>query len=188
MAHADFVKCGDRVLGVDPGSTYSAYCLFDVKKRRVVSYAKDNNDQILKDIAEFKALNMADFLAVEQLKAYGHASDSLFFTAMWTGRIIASWLSIRRNSYDYTLLPRKSIVSLLCGSSRANDSQVRQAVIDYFIRVKAPQGGGRSPIIGTKKSPGHLFKMSGDMWSAAAVALAWSEFTDSDRQDRFLQL
>ena len=51
----------------------------------------------------------------------------------------------------------------LCDSPRANDSTIRQAIIDRF--------GGKDAAIGKKKVPGPLYGISGDVWAALAVAI-----------------
>ena len=55
----------------------------------------------------------------------------------------------------------------LCGNPRAKDANIRQAIIDRF--------GGKAAAIGTKKNPGPLYGVSGDVWAAIAVGLTWQD-------------
>ncbi|HBC95047.1 MAG TPA: hypothetical protein DCZ10_19680, partial [Pelotomaculum sp.] len=49
----------------------------------------------------------------------------------------------------------------LCGSMRAKDGNIRQALIDRF------------GIVGTKKSPGWFYGVSKDVWAAIAVGVTY---------------
>ncbi|MBV8782506.1 MAG: hypothetical protein JO353_14005, partial [Phycisphaerae bacterium] len=51
---------------------------------------------------------------------------------------------------------------------RAKDGNIRQALIDRF-------GPTKERAIGKKKSPGPLYGMSGDCWSALAVAVTYAD-------------
>lgn len=179
-------NCGPLLLGIDPGTTQSAYALYAVGAKAASLSKKADNLVILNDLKNLSFV--ADFMVMEQLKAYGHASDSLFFTAMWTGRFISAWLSGDKEGERYTLLPRKTIVAQLCGTVRAKDKDVRMALVDYFTSIGAKQGGGKIPVIGTKKSPGTLFGYSQDRWAALSAAVCWHQFTACDRRERTLRL
>jgi hypothetical protein len=50
----------------------------------------------------------------------------------------------------------------LCESVRANDSNIRAALIDRF-------GPGKEKAVGRKATPGPLFGLKGDEWSALAI-------------------
>ena len=57
----------------------------------------------------------------------------------------------------------------VCGSARAKDANIRQAIIDRC--------GGPESI----KKGGPLYKVSGDVWSALAVALTWCDLRTEGR-------
>jgi hypothetical protein len=59
------------------------------------------------------------------------------------------------------LVYRKDIKLAFCGTCKAKDANVRQALIDRFGEQ------------GTKLNPGRLYGIKKDMWSALAVALFW---------------
>jgi hypothetical protein len=75
------------------------------------------------------------------------------------------------------LIYRKTVVSELCGTATANDSNIRNAVIDYFSTFE-PQGilgVGVSYDRSKKRKPASLRDISKDLWSAVAIAIAWSD-------------
>jgi hypothetical protein len=56
----------------------------------------------------------------------------------------------------------------LCEFVRANDANIRAALIDRF-------GPGKDKAVGRKATPGPLFGLKGDEWSALAIALTAHE-------------
>jgi hypothetical protein len=61
------------------------------------------------------------------------------------------------------LVFRRDVKLHLCGSARAKDPNIRQALLDRFGPV------------GTKKAPGPLYGVKSHIWSALAVAVTASE-------------
>jgi hypothetical protein len=62
----------------------------------------------------------------------------------------------------YELVYRRDVKMFLCGSNRAKDGNIRQALLDLV----GPQG--------TKKAPGPTYGLRGDEWAALAVAVTIS--------------
>jgi hypothetical protein len=60
---------------------------------------------------------------------------------------------------------RRDVKLHICGSQRAKDANIRQALIDCY--------GGKVEAIGKKKAPGPLYGISSHAWSALAVAQTW---------------
>jgi hypothetical protein len=58
---------------------------------------------------------------------------------------------------------RIEVKSHICHSAKANDANIRQALIDRY--------NGKDAAIGKKAKPGPLYGVSGDMWAALAVGL-----------------
>ena len=107
--------------------------------------------------------------AIEQICSYGMAvGKETFKTVEWSGRFIEAWAMNTSSALDYYIkqeiephilrLPRLDIKVHLCGTAKAKDANIRQALID---RLGEP---------GTKKNPGPTFGISSHMWSALAVA------------------
>lgn len=146
------------IFGVDPGTDKSAYVIFETDRNRIKEKGICQNGFLL---ALLKS-KRADVLIIEQIKSYGMPmGDTTISTCVWIGRFIQAWPN------RYELMPRKTICSILCNSAKANDSHIRQRLIDYF-------GPGKDRAIGKKSSPGPLWGFSRDMWSALAVVIAWN--------------
>jgi hypothetical protein len=83
-------------------------------------------------------------------------------TVFWTGRFFEA---ATRRGADVSRLPRKAIRIHLCGSARAQDSNLRVALMDRF--------GGGERAKGTKKAKGPLFGIKSHEWSALALGVTW---------------
>ncbi len=108
----------------------------------------------------------ATVLAVEMIASYGMAvGKDVFATAVWSGRFSQRWNDWHAAGHGL-LVPvyRRDVKLHLCGSARAKDANVRQALIDRF-------GPGKDRAIGVKASPGPLHGVSSHVWSALAVAV-----------------
>jgi len=168
----------DIITAVDPGTTKSAYVLYDAEKYSILDKGHIANREMLDLLA--MGTHISGFMALETVKSFGNmGGDSLYLTCMWIGRFISAWLT-HHDPHTYTLLPRKTVVTHLCGSSRAGDSHVRRVLIDFFTD-NGRKGEGRIPIIGTKKKPGTLYGVSGDMWSALGLAVFWATIPEKDK-------
>jgi hypothetical protein len=106
----------------------------------------------------------ADRLCIEMIASYGMpVGREVFETCVWIGRFQQAW-----NAPDAVeLVYRKDVKLHLCGTTKAKDPNVRQALLDLF----PPTGGGKTPQIGTKKQPGPLYGVSSHAWPALGVAI-----------------
>lgn len=146
------------ILAIDPGTTESGWCLYDGK--RVVECGVMTNELMLTGIAgkSWKA----ELMAVEMIASYGMpVGREVFETCVWIGRFIQAWGGVHRLVY------RKDVKLHLCGTSKAKDANIRQALIDMFPAT----GGGKTPQVGTKAQPGPLYGVSSHAWPALAVAV-----------------
>ena len=66
------------------------------------------------------------------------------------------------------MIKRQTTKAVLCGTARAKDPNVHQALIDMY-------GGSMKAAKGTKKAPGPLYGVKSHIWSALAVAVAWAK-------------
>lgn len=95
-------------------------------------------------------------VAIEMIACYGMpVGKETFETCLMIGRLLEAF---ERNACPPRLVFRKDVKMHLCGSARAKDGNVRQALID---KHGAP---------GTKKAPGKTYGVSGHLWAALAVA------------------
>lgn len=147
-----------NILAIDPGTTQSGYCIYD--GARVIESGVLSNAEMLVRVQQWPALR----LAIEMIASYGMAvGREVFETCVWIGRFQQAW----RSPEAIVLVYRKDVKMHLCGSPRAKDANIRQALIDMFPAT----GGGKTPQIGTKAQPGPLFGVSSHAWAALAVAV-----------------
>ena len=146
------------LIGLDPGTSESAYFLWDGK--RPVAWGKIPNQQLLSDLYAYRHRCMEhnpDRLVIEMVQSMGMAvGQSIFDTCVWIGRFIEAF-GVERCSRVY----RREVKLHICGTSKANDSTIRTALIDRF---GAP---------GTKKKPGFSHGITADAWQAFALAVTW---------------
>jgi hypothetical protein len=149
-----------NILAIDPGCTESAWIAYDTDGA-IIEFGKEPNSQVLTRLR----LPQPQFrhLACEMVASYGMAvGKEVFETVLWIGRFIEAWGG-QPHGGQHTLIYRKDVKINLCGSMRAKDANIRQALIDRF----GPQG--------TKKNPGATYGISKDVWSALAVAVTYAD-------------
>jgi hypothetical protein len=136
------------ICGVDPGPIKSAYCIWDGEK--ILGFGiKNNRDLVL------PSSNM--IVAIEHIQCMGMAvGASVFETAYAIGEFRCA---CRQKGTLWLPVYRSEVKMHFCGSMRARDANIRQALID---RLGAP---------GTKKKQGVTYGVKGDIWSALAIAV-----------------
>lgn len=146
------------ILSLDPGTDKTGWCL--LRGDRVIGSGVESNDQILSRVQA----RGASTLAVEMIASYGMpVGREVFETCVWIGRFVQAW----HNPDAVKLVYRKDVKMHLCGTTKAKDGNVRQAIIDLY----PASGGGATPQIGTKANPGPLYGVSSHAWPAIGVAL-----------------
>jgi hypothetical protein len=146
------------LLAIDPGTTKSGWCILD--RSYVVASGIDSNESVLARVYDWQA----GPLGIEMIASYGMpVGREVFETVLWTGRFMQAY------QYPKTvkLIYRRDVKLHLCGSAKAKDANIRQALLDRFPAT----GGGKTPQIGTKRNPGPLFGVSSHAWAALAVAV-----------------
>lgn len=143
------------VLGLDPGTSASGFVLFD--GRRVVQAGVLANDAMLQAVATGRGLRVApNALAIEKVEAMGMAVGAeVFETVHWAGRFLQAWAQ----PDEVQRITRRQVKLGLCGSMRAKDANIRQALLDML-----------GPC-GTKKRPGATYGVHTHAWAALAVAV-----------------
>jgi hypothetical protein len=145
------------VLAIDPGTHQSAWVY--MSDRRLIGFGISSNDSLLTAIRERQM--PARRVVIEKVASYGMpVGADVFETVFWSGRFAeaADPIPVERPT-------RKEIVTHLCGSARAKDSNVRQALIDRY--------GGPS----TVRKGGPLSGVAKDVWAALAVAVTYLDKT-----------
>lgn len=151
------------ILAIDPGTTESGWVLYDGE--RVLDSGVAPNDEVLTILETGIGIRaLPHYVAIEMIASYGMPVGSeVFETCVWIGRFKQAW----HEPDAVKLVYRKDVKLHLCGTPRAKDPNVRQALIDLFPGT----GGGKTPQIGTKSQPGPLYGVSSHAWPALGVAV-----------------
>ena len=138
------------ILAIDPGTTQSGYCL--LVNNKVSASGVQANEDMLRTVRA----STADGLAIEMIASYGMpVGKEVFETCVWIGRFQEAWPDLRTTRLVY----RRDVKLHLCGSPRAKDANIRQALLDKLGPV------------GTKAAPGPLYGVKSHAWAAVAVAV-----------------
>lgn len=143
------------IISIDPGTTESAVVFWD-GKRVVHADIMQNEDCIGKLAIASKDHAMAT-LCIEMIASYGMpVGKEVFETCVFIGRMFQLWLY--HTGQAVSLIYRRDVKLHHCGSARAKDGNIRQALIDKY---GAP---------GTKKAPGRTYGLKSHLWQAFAIA------------------
>lgn len=145
-----------NIIAIDPGNEYSAYCVMDKETYKPIEFGKIINAELRDKLKskEFKE-NISE-MAIEMVACYGMAvGKTIFETCVWIGIFTESF----GKYYEY--IYRKEEKMNLCGTMKAKDSNIRQALIDRF------------GVVGVKKSPGYFYGFKSDIWSSCAVGCTY---------------
>jgi len=150
-----------RILAIDPGNTESGYALIEGTNCSPIDVGKIPNTD-LRDCVSHGGLN-ADLVAIEMVASYGMAvGKEVFETCVWVGRFLEVSLDLFA---EVDLVYRRDVKLHLCGTSKAKDSNITQALIDRFASGQPNRGKG------TKASPGWFYGFRADIWQAYALAV-----------------
>ena len=146
------------ILAIDPGNVESAYVLMG-EDLKPMEFSKTENENLLTVIESIGFYGGVRTLAIEMVASYGMAvGATVFETCVWIGRFIEA---AERIGMKVTRVYRKDVKMNLCGSMKAKDSNIRQALIDRF------------GVVGVKKAPGWFYGFKADIWSAYAVGVTY---------------
>lgn len=149
-----------RVLGIDPGNVQSAWLL--LSGGRPITFGLVPNAEVLAALRE--GVLGGDVVVIEQVESFGMAvGRTVFETVHWAGRFTEA---AEHRGTLVVQLPRRIVKVHLCHSNRAKDGNVIQALKDKF---------GGDAAVGRKASPGPLYGISRDVWSALAIAVTYDE-------------
>lgn len=139
-----------NILALDPGTTSTGWVhLVSGDVRRCGVEANPSIFVLLKSLG-------AEVLAIEMIASYGMAvGREVFETCVWIGRFQQAW----PDPEAVHLVYRKDVKMHLCGSTRAKDPNIRQALLDKL----GPQG--------TKRAPGATYGVRSHAWAALGVAV-----------------
>lgn len=151
-----------RLFAIDPGNEESGWCDIDVGTRRPMSFGTWPNADLLDKCYAWPNTAPA---AIEMIESYGMpVGREVFDTVWWIGRFYEAMSHYVRPS-PVDLVFRRVVRIHHCQSTKAGDTNVRQALVDRF----AP--GQRNHGKGTTTDPGWFHGFSGDVWAAYALAV-----------------
>jgi len=189
-----------KILAIDPGNEYSAYVTYFRETGRIAEFAKCTNEHLLGRMWKFR--QECDCMAIEMPACYGMAvGQSVFDTCRFVGIFQGAFStsSGKRNHLVYRKARNKEdgiegVCMHICKNNKANDSNIRQAIIDLYGgkdkaigNKKCPKCKGKGwfgtgrlvcPVCDGKKwklPPGPLCGIAEDVWAALAVAITFSE-------------
>jgi hypothetical protein len=139
------------LIGIDPGTTESAYVIWDGTLRGCAILP---NQELLEKLMgdDFKDVPMF----IEMIASYGMpVGKETFETVFWIGRFVEVW-DIKE--LPWTLVYRQEVKLHHCHATKAKDSNIAQALRDKYGKPGSP------------KKPGPLFGVKSHIWSALAVA------------------
>jgi len=145
------------ILSIDPGNIQSGFVILN-ENLKPVTFGKIDNEDLI-DIVGVQA-QLQKYVVIEMIANMGMAAvgTSIFETCIWIGRFKERALMMgKETNYIY----RREEKINLCGSMKAKDKNIRQALIDRFGPV------------GKKDSKGWFYGVSRDIWSAVAVGVTY---------------
>ena len=152
-----------RILAIDPGTTESGWCLLSNGRASLSGVMA--NEQVLELLTANRRKGDGYTLAIEMIASYGMAvGREVFETCVWIGRFKQAWHSPEAVRLVY----RRDVKLHLCGSPRAKDANIRQALLDLL----GPQG--------TKKQPGPTYGVKSHAWAALGVAVTAAHQLSTD--------
>jgi hypothetical protein len=179
-----------NLLALDPGSEKTAWLLFDGGEP--VEWGHDDNGLLRAWMIGTPPFAPPDtLLAVEYMRPRGMPTSQEEMDTMFElGRMVQAW------GREWKPVSRHEVKMHICGSARANDATIRAALIDRFggasaiapegkcerCRGRGKVGRGKARVscgrcLGNGKGTpaGILHGISGDVWSALAVAVTAAE-------------
>lgn len=154
---------GPVIFAIDPGTKESGWCV--LSGHRVAGSGVVENGDLLERV---KSLDWIDELAIEMIASYGMpVGAEVFETCVWIGRFQQAWSLPGATRLVY----RRDVKLHLCGTPRAKDANVRQALIDLI----GPQG--------TKKQPGPTYGVKSHAWAALGVAVTAAGITPESMRE-----
>jgi hypothetical protein len=149
------------IYAIDPGTTQSALVTLHPDGRvEGRNYKNDVLAIILNDCGKLRC-----HLVIESIESYGMPVGlETFETVYWSGRFAQAWdMSEGHALSKLSRIGRKAVKLHLCGSLKAKDANIRQALIDKY--------GG----IACTKKGGALHGITSHLWAALAVAVTYRD-------------
>jgi hypothetical protein len=138
-------------IGIDPGNKQSGFVI--VSDGKIEQSGVMENNLVLASLENIRGTDLDCVVCIEWIQAMGMSvGKEVFETCLWVGRFAQA------SDQPIRLIPRGRIKLHHCGSARAKDGNICQALRDKY--------GDK----GTKASPGFFYGVSSHAWQAFAVA------------------
>lgn len=137
-----------RTAVIDPGTIQSAFMIWEHGLRN----AGIVDNQTLRERLKGSFFDGVDIMGIEMVASYGMAvGRETFETVRWIGRFEEC------SKAPVRLIYRKDVKIHVCGTTKAKDANIRQALIDKY---GAP---------GTKLRPGPTYGITSHLWACLAI-------------------
>lgn len=148
------------ILALDPGPEKTAWVQYI--DGLPTAHGHESNDNVRNRVAVETSFGAC--VAIEIIEGYGlRVGKETFDTCEWIGRY-SQVMEVKGR--EPIRVPRRAVKLHLCQNPTARDVDIRAAIIDRY--------GGKEKAIGSKRNPGPLYGITGDVWSALAVAITAS--------------
>ena len=158
------------VIGVDPGNIHSAISVYDgewiVFCQKIPNKTDNDVEWDFFDTLKHRYIlahkpmsegGLVEKVFIETIQSYGMpVGQEVFETCFYIGRL---QLLLEQNDIPYEMVKRSEIKLHHCGTTRAKDTNIKAALVERF--------GDK----GTKSAPGFFYGVTGDGWSACAIAI-----------------
>lgn len=152
-----------KILSIDPGSTESGFVYLD-KNLKPLKFNKIKNELLLSAIYGHQL--DSQHIAIEMVACYGMSvGATVFDTCVWIGRFYEAIETI--NGIEPQYIYRKDEKMDICHNMKANDSTIKQALVDRFAYGVSNHGKGN------KTNKGFFYGFKKDVWSAFAIAVTY---------------
>ena len=150
------------ILSIDPGSAESAYVLINEDLKPIV-FGKFTNLNVRAEIRRILRMyylpDRSISVVIEMVACYGMAvGKEVFDTCVWIGRFTEM---VEHENVNTHYIYRREEKTNLCGTMKAKDSNIIQALKDRF--------GDK----GTKANQGWFYGFKADIWQAYAIGITY---------------
>lgn len=191
-----------KILAIDPGETKSGYIYLNRQTSNPEEHGIIPNKQLL-DKIYMLSISKDCSVACEMIASYGMpVGKTTFNTVLAIGRFQEAALHY---GTIFDLVYRKDVKTHICGSMKAKDSNIRQALIDRYGgekaiggkkcqkckgktwvgrgRIECPECNGNGFYI----PPGPLYGITSHVWSALAIGVYWVDMNTYQNQQEPLK-
>lgn len=152
-----------NLIALDPGTEHTGYVYY--ASGEIIEAGTESNMDMLRRLRAVQCMPWT--LCIEWVESFGMpVGREVFETVRWIGRFQQAW----RMPDQVMFISRREVKLALCGSARAKDANVRQALLDLI----GPRG--------TKAKPGPTYMVTSHAWSALAVAVTAAARLEGERR------